>query len=310
MKAATRTHYRQLVLDAVGAVRAGLDEALDVTAMGRRAGMAPLHFHRIFRGMMGETALAMHRRLRLERAAGALLEADRAVTRVAFDAGYETHESFTRAFGEAFGASPTEFRERTRANPVQWAAANACVLAARSGVHFGAEGEVLQIATEEVEMDVRIAEMDEKRVVACPHRGPYSDIASAFAQLDTLLREGSVRADACVEMVAIQYDDPDEVPAAELRADAGVVVRGEVAVPPGLRLVRIPAGTYACAVHEGPYDRLGDAWARFMGQWLPGSGRALASGPTYERYLNTPMTAAPHELRTEMYLPLEGDVEG
>jgi AraC family transcriptional regulator len=105
-------------------------------------------------------------------------------------------------------------------------------------------------------------------------------------------------------MVALYYDDAELVPAAELRADAGVVVRDGTVVPAGLHLVCIPAGVYASTLHQGPYDRLADAWTRFMGGWLVSSGHSLGGGPCYERYLNTPMNAAPNELRTELFLPL------
>jgi AraC family transcriptional regulator len=34
------------------------------------------------------------------------------VTAIAFDAGYDTHEAFTRAFSRRYGVSPSAFRER------------------------------------------------------------------------------------------------------------------------------------------------------------------------------------------------------
>jgi len=41
-----------------------------------------------------------------------------------------------------------------------------------------------------------------------------------------------------------------------------------------------------------------------MGGWLEQSEHRMGRGPRYERYLNTPMNAAPDELRTELYLPV------
>jgi AraC family transcriptional regulator len=311
MKPATQNHYRELVLQAVTHICATLDEALDSAALGQRARLAPLHFHRIFRGLVGETPLEMHRRLRLERSAWALLQTEQPITRLAFEAGYETHESFTRAFAAAFGASPTEFRTRTRQSPTSWGAATASALAAVSGVHFtpGASDTPIAIQREEPSMNVSVQHTPEKRVVAAAHRGPYNTISTTFARLDECLKRGRIAREACLEMVALYYDDPDTVPAAELSADAGVVVREGTAVPAGLHLVTIPAGVYACTVYQGPYDRLADAWARFMGGWLVSSGHTLGDGPSYERYLNTPMNAAPHELKTELFLPL-ADAEG
>jgi len=307
MKPDTQNHYRELVLRAVTHIQATLDEALDSSALGKRARLAPLHFHRIFRGLVGETPLEMHRRLRLERAAWALVQTEHPVTRLAFEAGYTTHESFTRAFASAFGAAPTEFRARTRANPTSWGAATASALAAPSGVHFTPDASAvapIPIQPEELPMNVSVQHLPEKRVIAAAHRGPYNTISAAFARLDAGLKQGGVSYEQCLEMVALYYDDAELVPAAELSADAGVVVSDGTAVPAGLHLVSIPAGVYASTVYEGPYDRLADAWARFMGGWLVSSGRTLGAGPSYERYLNTPMNAAPHELRTELFLPL------
>lgn len=110
-KPGTVAHYEALVADALRCVVEGLDEALDLEALAAPACMAPLHFHRVFRGLVGETPLQLHRRLRLERAAWRLAHRPgESVLRIALDAGYDTHESFTRAFREAFCRAPIEHR--------------------------------------------------------------------------------------------------------------------------------------------------------------------------------------------------------
>jgi len=50
-----------------------------------------------------------------------------AVTEIAFDAGYETHEAFTRAFRAYFATSPSAFAERKHRR---------IELTAPCGVHF------------------------------------------------------------------------------------------------------------------------------------------------------------------------------
>ncbi len=91
MKPDTRSFYEVAVRKVAEVVAADLDRALDLDELARTAAMSPFHFHRVFRGMIGETPLSLQRRLRLERAASALLETDEPVTTVAFSAGYETH---------------------------------------------------------------------------------------------------------------------------------------------------------------------------------------------------------------------------
>jgi AraC family transcriptional regulator len=108
-------------------------------------------------------------------------------------------------------------------------------------------------------------------------------------------------------MVALFHDDPDTTPADQLRSEAGVVVEEGVPLPDGLTEQKIPAGEYASTIHVGPYEQLGDTWARFMGEWLPASGRRMGPGVSYEIYHNTPMDTPKDQLRTEIRIPLASE---
>jgi len=54
----------------------------------------------------------------------------------------------------------------------------------------------------------------------------------------------------------------------------------------------------------GPYEQLGDVWARLLGEWVPASGHRISDGVSYEIYLNTPGEVPKEQLRTELYVPL------
>lgn len=300
VKPGTRSHYASVVEQTIARIVAHLDEALDLEELARAVGVAPFHFHRLFRGMVGETPLALARRLRLERAAWRLAHGDQPVTTIAFDAGYESHEAFTRAFRASYDASPTLFRER-RYPRVE--------LAAKCGVHFHADGTVTPFVAREsggAFMDVVIRSLSARRLATVRHVGPYNQIPLAFERLGQLLGASAPVLHAQgSEMMAIYHDDPEIVPAHELRSDAAVVVPEDFAMAGGLVEQRLQAGPYACTVHVGPYERLGDTWARLLGEWLPASGRRLRNEPSYEIYRNDPRTTPKAELRTELFLPLE-----
>ena len=151
-------------------------------------------------------------------------------------------------------------------------------------------------------MNVEIARQPELRVGTVPHVGPYIKINEAFARLGELA--APLFAQPGAMMVALFHDDPDTTPAEQLRSDAAVVVANGVPLPDGLTEQRIPAGEYASTVHVGPYEHLGDTWARFMGEWLPASGRRLGPGVSYEIYRNTPMDTPKEKLLTEIRIPL------
>src|ERR1700692_1762426 len=103
MKTSTEQDYRERIVRTLVFVQAHLGEDLDLERLASVAAFSRFHFHRIFRGLTGETVKEHVRRLRLERAARDLRRLDEAITDIAFHAGFETHESFTRAFGDMFG---------------------------------------------------------------------------------------------------------------------------------------------------------------------------------------------------------------
>lgn len=153
-------------------------------------------------------------------------------------------------------------------------------------------------------MKVEIARHPELRVAAVRHIGPYIQISDAFARLGELAAPARLFEQPGAMMVALFHDDPETTPPDQLRSDAAVVVGEDVRLPGGLTEQRIPAGEYASTIHVGPYEQLGDTWARLMGEWLPASGRRLGRGVSYEVYHNTPMDTPREQLRTEIRLPL------
>ncbi|MGH3369973.1 MAG: helix-turn-helix domain-containing protein, partial [Nocardioidaceae bacterium] len=70
------------------------------------------HLDRVVAGASGESPAAFRRRILLERAAYRLVTSQAAILDVAVEAGYSSHEAFTRAFSRAYGAAPAGWRRR------------------------------------------------------------------------------------------------------------------------------------------------------------------------------------------------------
>ncbi len=77
-------------------------------------GRSPFHLQRIFSAEVGESPLQFSRRVRLQRAAAALLVTQKSVLDVALDTGFDSPEGFTRAFRAMFALSPKQFRNQQR----------------------------------------------------------------------------------------------------------------------------------------------------------------------------------------------------
>ncbi|HET6714767.1 MAG TPA: AraC family transcriptional regulator [Actinomycetota bacterium] len=98
--------------------------------LAARLHLSRFHFDRMISAAAGEPPAALRRRVLLERAAYRLVTTDRTVLDVAVEAGYSSHEAFTRAFARAYGTSPTVWRR----HPMRFQ------LDAPSDVHFHPPG--------------------------------------------------------------------------------------------------------------------------------------------------------------------------
>lgn len=88
-----------------------LDEDIDAAEVARRAGLSRWHFQRVFRALTNETLKTYIRSRRLSLACEQLLHTRRRILEIALAAGYESQESFTRAFKLAFEMTPNEYRK-------------------------------------------------------------------------------------------------------------------------------------------------------------------------------------------------------
>ena len=115
------TETQNLVGRAINYIKSGYAENLTIADVAEHAGFSTDYFNRLFRARTGFTVMEYVRFTRLSRAALLLRTTDRDITDIAFDCGYETHESFTRAFGSLYGRSPSEYRTYYENLPMTYA---------------------------------------------------------------------------------------------------------------------------------------------------------------------------------------------
>lgn len=291
----TQEKYIARLLKVFTYIQAHLDEDVSLEALARVACFSPHHFHRIFRGIVGESVKEHIRRIKLERAAGKLKQTDRQIIQLAFEAGYETHESFTRAFRDMFGMSPTRYRKTNR--PLEGTARQ---------IHYTADGpiETFQPWKKEIHMKVEVKNESPKRVAFVRHIGPYPECTKAWEKLCSwagprgLFQPG-------VAFIGLCYDDPEVTPPEKIRYDACITVDETVKAEGEIGIQEIPGGLYAMTTHHGSYSKLGETYAQLCGQWIPRNGYDHRSQPCHEVYLNSPEDTDEAELLTDIYVPIE-----
>lgn len=209
-----------------------LDTLAEVAAMSR------FHWHRVFRGMTGETCAQAVKRIRMRRASVALVQTEHPIAQIAREVGYTQLGSFSRAFSDIYRVSPGAFRRIGR-DPAPL------------------EDFTPQKGTDMYDIETR--DLPARRLGALPHKGAYPEIGRTFQQVYAVIAARSLFPKVGPG-VGIYYCDISSTPVEELKSHAGITLLGDTEVPEGLEPVDIAAGRAAVLTLKGPYTGLQAAW--------------------------------------------------
>jgi len=98
------------VSEALRRIEAAAGERIALDDLARETATSPYHFLRVFRQVVGMTPHQFVLRTRLHRAAVRLRRSDKAISAIAFDAGFNDLSTFNRRFRRLMGMSPSAYR--------------------------------------------------------------------------------------------------------------------------------------------------------------------------------------------------------
>jgi AraC family transcriptional regulator len=260
-------------------IYAHIEEDLNWDRLSEIACLSQYHFHRIYSAMYGESLIATVKRIRLQMAANKLAHSNMPIETISRAAGYGSIEAFSRSFKDAFSQTPKDYRQ--------------------NGSHMTYKQ--AQKNNDKDAFPIEVEEVDEIRCAALAHIGSYMEIGQTMGKLFGSLAAKNALP-AIPKMRAIFLDDPDLVPADELRAFACLEMPAGAAIEAPLVEKVIPAGTYVKLLYKGPYADMKSAYTWLYGTWLPQSGYEPADFPGVEEYLNSPVDVAPSELLTNIWV--------
>jgi len=269
------------------------DASISVDAIADHVNASPYHFHRQFSAVC-RISLSRYIQIARLRKAGYQLafRQNLKVIDIALDAGYQNHESFSRAFKKLFEQSPRDFRD------------NPCWENWRT-FEEGIQKKMNNLLKKQSKQEVSIVEFPETLAATIEHSGHPNKILNTVQTFIAWRRENKV-SPAISETYNILINDPEEVEPAEYRMDICASVNTPVEDNDyGVITKTIPAGKCAVFRHVGTDSNLRESFDYLYGEWLPSSGEEVRDYPPFLHRVSLFPDVKESEMVTDIYLPLE-----
>lgn len=288
--------YAARVNRAIDHVTRNLEQPLSLDEVARVACFSPYHFHRIFRGVTGETLHAFVTRLRLERALHQMAHGPRrSLTTIALACGFTSSSDFSRSFKRHYGLSPRAFdldghRQARRGK---------LIALLRAEPHAR-----LDAAPARDAFAVRIRALPARRVAYIRVFRPYE--GGVVPAAERLVAWAAARG-VDGQWLGYQWDDPELVPLELCRYDVAVEVPEGVAIDGEASEARFPPMTVAEIALAGPIDLEVRAIDFMYRTWLPSSGYSPDHQPGFEAWVGRPFAHGFEHFELALQLPITRD---
>ncbi|MBI5265445.1 MAG: AraC family transcriptional regulator [Bradyrhizobium sp.] len=246
-------------------IESHLADRLTLDDVAGVAGVSRFHLVRAFAAATGFSVMRYVRIRRLSEAARALASGAPDILSLALEADYGSHEAFTRAFRDHFGATPEAVRTRARLDQLKLQ--EPILMDSTMTDNLKAPRFVTGKA-------LLVAGVGER--FNCENGAGIPGLWQRFHQIvaDVPARVGNVAYGVCCN-----GDD-----AGNFDYIAGVEVSDFSDLPRRFARIRIPEQSYAVFTHRDHVASIRRTVNTIWNDWLPASGLKAADAPNFERY--------------------------
>ncbi len=294
----TRIEYIKRINFVMDFVEKNLDSDLSLEQLSKKAFYSSFHFHRIFTTIVGETINSYINRKRIERIASILLvNPDFSINELAYKYGFNSDNSFSRAFKNYYGISPTEFKvkgndiiSKISIEPVTLKKYLCSIDNIKNWMAMNAQIEVKELQAIKLIGIMQIGEMDKIQ-------NSYEKLFK-WAETKGLLNTSNLKA------VTIYHDNPRVTEMSKVRQSACITIENEINVEGDIRNITIDKGYYAVGHFEISPDVFKKAWDSMI-VWVIESGHMFKDGDYFELFYNDYRTHPGKKFIVDICIPVE-----
>lgn len=282
MKPITRNSYIQSINRASHYIATHLDETIDVKTLARVANLSDFHFCRIFKAIKGEPPITFIARIRIETAAQLLRYSSLTIEEIAYNIGYESPASLSKAFKNRYGISPTQYRTDKNIYIMK-----------------------REVINENLALKApKLITLEDKSLIYVSLMGEYGSLNynDVYQRLWGVVKSQKLFTKG-IESLCISYDDPKVTEANQQRSDVCLAIHKPAKPQDGVSCKTLVGGKYAMFAYQGPYENLAAVYDEAM-RWLVNSEYELRDEPMFEKYLNNCQRTPAEKLKTEVYIPI------
>ncbi|MGF1637171.1 MAG: GyrI-like domain-containing protein [Cyclobacteriaceae bacterium] len=228
-------------------------------------------------------------RLKLERAALQLKHSDIEIGQIAWQNGYENHESFTRAFKKFFHQNPQDYRLSIRESTFQ-----------KQVQYQSSQAKISQIQLEEP----IIKPLPDLHLAYLRHTGSYDKVGKAFQRL-MIWAASHLVLKLKPATLGIVHDNPDLTAEDKIRFDACVLLTKPIKPKNEIGYKVIKGGKYAVFRYQGAYDNFYEVYDYIYNVCLFEKNWHLADQPALEWYIKSPPFYQPDQYLTDFCVPIK-----
>lgn len=281
--------WLQRLTDAVDYMEEHLEEPFDVARIAKAAYSSSFHFQRMFHMLTSNTVVEYIRKRRLTLAAQEIAAKKAKVIDVAFKYGYDTPESFTKAFKRMHGVSPMIARQPgTRLKAFPRINFQLSMKGDREMDYKIVEQESFQVLGKSLKVSTKDGENFKKIPqfwMECNQNGVCEKLCNDFHRQAIL--------GICMD---IEYEK-------EQLTYLIAIKGGESYVGKEFTIRRIPAFTWAVFTSTGLIpDSIQKVWECIFQEWFPATGYEHAAAPELEVYPPGDVNAADYQC--EVWIPI------